>query len=344
MKPSEQNTCENKINWSELWDIVQRHNTFILTSHRRPDGDSLGSQLAMAEILERMGKKTLLVNSDPVSDSLAFLDPDKKIHALESLTDEEVRFMEHADCHILVDLSSWFQLNKMEEAYRSLKNEKVIIDHHNANRDVPGTYFLDPNAEATGILVYEAIRALGKPLTERMAFELFVAIATDTGWFRFATVKPRTFEIAADLVRAGVSQEKVYKYIYEQESLGRMLLKARAYQNVERYMDGKLMFTTLMLSDFQVAGADKSESEDIINDTLKIKGAEMAIIMVEQETGGFKISFRSRCNVNCVTLASQFGGGGHPQAAGAFTPEPYEFAKERLLAAVKTEYENACKG
>ena len=324
---------QEKIDWRRLWEIVAKHRRFIITSHVRPDGDSLGSQLAMAAALETLGKETLLLNQDRVPRSLDFLDPDKKIRVLDEVTPAEREFIDAADCHIIVDLSSWSQLGRVADLYRDADREKVIIDHHNLNRDLPGIYFLDPDAEATGRLVFEAIEASGTAMSPLTAFDLMTAIATDTGWFRFSTVTDRTFEIAAELTRRGVNPALLYKLINEQETFGRIRLIGRALANTERFMDGKIFLTSLRSADFEAAGARRSESEDIVNELLKIKDSEQAIIMVEQESGTFKISFRSRCAVDCSRLAAQFNGGGHHQAAGASCDLPYEETKKALIDA-----------
>ncbi|MGI5832319.1 MAG: DHH family phosphoesterase [Thermoguttaceae bacterium] len=324
---------QEKIRWKLFWDIVAEHRRFILTSHVRPDGDSIGSQMALAATLEAMGKETLLLNQDPVPPSLLFLDPEKKIRPLAELSEREKKFAASADCHILLDLSSWSQLGTVGELYRDGERAKVIIDHHRSDRDLPGTYFLDSEAEATGKLVFEALEVSGLPMSASTAFALMTAIATDTGWFRFSTVTPRTFEIAAELIRRGVDPAALYKQVNEQESFGRIRLVGRALANTEKFMDGKIYLTSLRWADFEATGALRSESEDIVNELLKIKGAEQAIIMVEQESGTFKISFRSRCAVDCSRLAARFNGGGHPQAAGASCDLPYDETKKALVDA-----------
>ena len=336
-------TMQEKINWKLFWDIAAKHRRFILTSHVRPDGDSLGSQLAMAETLEKMGKETLLLNQDPVPPSLAFLDPEKKIVPLAEISESGKAFAESADCHIILDLSSWSQMGAVAGIYRDSGCEKVIIDHHKSARDLPGTYFLDPDAEATGRLVFDALEVSGVPMSEKVAAELWTAIATDTGWFRFSSVTDRTYEIAAELTRRGVSPAALYKQINEQESFGRIRLIGRALANAEKFMDGKIYLTSLRNTDFEAAGALRSESEDIVNELLKIKGSEQAIIMVEQKSGAFKISFRSRCAVDCSRLAAQFSGGGHHQAAGASCDLPYDQTKEALVAAAVAAAEAAEK-
>ena len=324
-----------ELNWKSLWETIRKHQRFILTSHVRPDGDSIGSQQAMAETLETMGKETILLNQDPVPHTISFLDPNKKVIPLAELTDSQKGFVESADCHIILDLSSWSQLGTVSNLYRNGKREKIIIDHHNSKRDLPGTYFLDPDAEATGSLVFEALEVSGIPMSKSTAFALFTAISSDTGWFRFGSMKPRTFEIAAKLMERGVVPAELYKLLYEQESLGRIHLIGTALSNVEPHRNGKIMITHLLQSDFDQAGAHRSDSEDIVNELLKVKGTEQAIIMVEQKTGAFKISFRSRSAVDCSQLAAQFNGGGHPQAAGASCDLPFNETKAALLKAAE---------
>lgn len=325
----------HKIDWNSLWEIVRKHKRFILTSHVRPDGDSLGSQLAMAETLEKMGKETLLLNQDPVPHTLTFLDPDGKVVPLAELPESKKEFAENADCHIILDLSSWSQLGAVADLYRDADREKIIIDHHNSKKDLPGHYFLDPDAEATGSLVFEAIECSGVPMSKSTAFFLMTAIATDTGWFRFSSVKPSTFRIVAALMERGVVPAELYRLTNEQETLARLRLIGRALDHIETHHQGDVMFTWLLQKDFDEVGAHRADSEDIVNELLKIKGAKEAIIMVEQKSGIFKVSFRSRCAVDCSLLAAKFNGGGHPQAAGASCDLPFRESKQALIRAAE---------
>lgn len=339
-----------KLDWNRFWSLVDESETIILTSHIRPDGDSLGSQLALQLAMEALGKTVFSINSDPVPPTLRFLDPDSRIRPLADLTGEEKERLRSADLLIAVDTSATAQLGKMAEFYLSPPRHSLpdggevvarvaVVDHHVQKNEFPAEYFVDSDAEAAGAIVFRALTAGEREITTKIANLLFVALATDTGWFRFASVKPETWEIVASLQRAGVRPADVYRVIYEGESLGRVRLTGRALMKTEPHFDGRLLLTSLLLSDFEAAGAHPSESEDIVNLTLKVGGSEMALIMVEQKKGGFKISFRSRCAVDCSQLAARFGGGGHAAAAGAFIDAPYAEAKEKLLAAVAEERE-----
>ena len=141
--------------------------------------------------------------------------------------------------------------------------------------------------------------------------------------------------MAAALTEAGAVPEKVYKALYENETIGRLRLVGRAMGRTETELDGRLIYTWIEAEDFQASGALPSDTEDVINLTLSVGGTEVAVIFVEQQSGGFKLSFRSRCDVDCSQLAEQFGGGGHRKAAGAFIGESLEVARTRVLDAVR---------
>ena len=183
--------------------------------------------------------------------------------------------------------------------------------------------------------MFEAAGQLGVPLVPHAATSLFAALATDTGWFRFNSTTERTYRLAAQLVAAGAKPDRIYKDLYENETLARLRLIGRAIGRTQTELDGRLIYTWLSRDDFEVSGAIPQDSEDVVNMTLAVGGTEVAVILVEQSTGGFKISFRSRSDVDCSKLAEQFGGGGHKKAAGAFIDAPLETAQAKVLDAVR---------
>ena len=168
-----------------------------------------------------------------------------------------------------------------------------------------------------------------------MATQLFAALVTDTGWLHFSSTTSSSYRLAADLVDAGAVPEQVYAELNEKETLGRMILIGIVLSRVETDLDGQLIYTFIERKDFEAAGALPTDSEDVINMTLAVKGTQVAIIFVEQSDGGFKISFRSRCHVDCAKLAEQFGGGGHKAAASAFVRAPLDIARTGVLDAAR---------
>ena len=326
------------IDWTKFAAIVRQAQRFLLTVHVRPDGDCIGSELALAAVLRRLGKEVRLVNADRVPPDLGFLDGVNDIEYLDTLRDRP--WLDAVDVIIVLDTISWAQLGPMKPILLSHQGIIAAIDHHVAGDDIGAMVFGDSQAEATGRLVFEAARHLGIELTPDMATALFTAIATDTGWFRFSSVTDQTFTVISELVRAGATPCVIYNRLYEQGSAGKVRLSGRTLAKVELHLDGKLAFTSIMLDDFDQAGAIFSDSEDLINKTLAIGGTQMALIVVEQPGGGFKISFRSRCEVDCSKVAAQFGGGGHRQASGAFQNLPFDELKSTLIAAMTGAYKN----
>jgi phosphoesterase RecJ-like protein len=222
----------------------------------------------------------------------------------------------------------------MADVVRSSPAQKIILDHHVSEDDLPAWPFKDPQVEATGRLVLEASRQLGATMTPEIAAPLFAAIATDTGWFRFSSARAAAYRAAADLIDAGVRPDALFAQLYEQDTIGRVRLRGLVLSRVRAELGGRLVHTYVLKDDFARVGALPSDTEDVINMTLAIAGAQVAVIVVEQPEGGCKISFRSRCEADCSRIAEQFGGGGHKAAAGAFLHEPPEHATARVLAAV----------
>ena len=191
----------------------------------------------------------------------------------------------------------------------------MVIDHHVSEDDLGAELFKDGEAEATGRLVLEAGEALGVRFTPEIAQPLFAAIATDTGWFRFASTGAETFRAAARLLEAGAQPDRLFKDLYETESLARLRLTGRTLARTQTELGGRLIYTWVERGDFEATGALPSDTEDLINMTLTVGGTEVALILVETKSG-FKVSFRSRCELDCSRIAEQFGGGGHRRAAG----------------------------
>jgi phosphoesterase RecJ-like protein len=322
------------INWPRLTEIIRGHRRFLLTSHIRPDCDALGSELGMAGVLEALGKEALIVNGQPTPRNLQFIDPAKRIKAIG--VDVQPGDLAGFEVLIVLDTSAWAQLGPMGDVVRSTKAKKIIIDHHVSGDDLGAEPFKDVTAEATGRLVLLAAERLGVSFTPQIAVPLFAAIATDTGWFRFASTKPETLRAAAALMEAGVRPFELYNALYEQDTLARINLIGRTLAHAQTELDGRLVHTAIRQEDFRATGAVASDTEDIINMMLTVGGTQVAVILVELAGGGVKVSFRSRGQLDCSRLAEQFGGGGHKAAAGATVNEPFDIAHTKVLDAVRT--------
>ncbi|HEY1786087.1 MAG TPA: DHH family phosphoesterase [Pirellulales bacterium] len=322
------------INWNRFSELIRSHERFLLTSHIRPDCDALGSELGMAGLLEALGKQVMIVNGQATPPNLAFIDPDKKLRALGT----DVRPADLAEVQVLLvlDTSAWAQLGPMAEVVRTTRAHKAVLDHHIDSDDLGAELFKDTTAEATGRLVLEAARHLKVELTPKLAHPLFAAVATDTGWFRFASVTGDTFRAAGALVDAGAVPQQIYTDLYERETLARLQLRGRILARTQTELGGRLAYTAALRADFDATGALAADTEDVVNLALAVLGVEVAVIFVEQADGGNKISFRSRTpRVDCNALAKQFAGGGHRAAAGAFLPGTLSEVQPKVLDAVR---------
>jgi phosphoesterase RecJ-like protein len=322
------------VEWARFERIIAENKRFVLTTHVRPDCDALGSTLAMALILESLGKEAAIVLGYDVPPNLAWIDRDDRIKRLgRDITPAEV---DAYDVLIVLDTSAWAQLSHIEEAVRGFPGPKLVVDHHVSSDDLSAELFKDSTAEATGRLVAEAAEHLGVGLSEEAATSLYAAVATDTGWFRFASTTSDTYRLAAQLVDAGASPDRIYAALYENETLARLQMVGRVMARARTELDGRLIYTWIERTDFEATGALPTDSEDVINMTLAVGGTEGAVILVEQPEGGFKISFRSRCQMDCAKVAEQFGGGGHKAASGAFIQGELETVRAKVLEAVRT--------
>lgn len=319
--------------WDAFVRLVNEHERFVLTSHIRPDCDALGSELGLAAALQALGKSVRIVNGQATPAIYRFIDPRGQIQVLgHDVSPEQL-----ADAQVLIvlDTSAWVQLGSMADVVRRTPAKVAVIDHHVSEDDLQAELFKDPTAEATGRLVVEAIEALGVPLTEQMATPLLAAIATDTGWFRFNSVTSRTYRVAAQLIDAGASPTQLYRELYERDSLARVRLRGLVLHRIETELDGRLAYTYVMQEDFQRLGATPSDTEDLINQVLQVDGTEVAVIFVQQAEQRFKLSFRSRSDVDCSTIAERFGGGGHKAAAGAIVEGRWQQVRSQVLDAVR---------
>jgi phosphoesterase RecJ-like protein len=320
------------IDWRPFVQVVNEAESFVLTSHMRPDCDAIGSEIALAHALQSQGKTVRIVNGDPVPPHIAFIDPGRLVQVLgRDIRAEEV----NGDVLVVLDTTSWTQLGPMAEVVRRTAARKFVIDHHVSEDDLGATTFKNTDSESTGRLVLEAIKASGVTLTPEIAEPLFAAIATDTGWFRFASVTEETLNAAAQLVAAGARPHEVFAALYEQNSLARVRLQGRILTNVISHLGGRLLSTSITQADLRAVGAEPTDTEDVINRLLSVAGVEIALLFLELGPQETKVSLRSHSPVDVCQIAERLGGGGHRAAAGVRFPGPLAAAESAVLGAVR---------
>jgi phosphoesterase RecJ-like protein len=322
------------VDWSVLSNFLKRHERIVLTTHIRPDGDALGSEVALAQALIRMGKDVRCVNTSALPPRYDFLDPDRRLlHHYEEGGPSNY-LLKDAQALIILDLSSWSQLGRFGSWVRQFKGPRLVIDHHvSRDADLAQDFLVDTSMEATGRLVFEAISHLKIPFTKEIATGLLTAIAMDTGWFRHPNTSASTLRIVADLIDAGAPISDIFKKIFERNTLGRLKLVGETLAGLQTAFDGRLAWATVTREALENVGALPTDTEDLVDYTVSIQGVELGFLLMELPVGGIKLSLRSRGSIDCCELAGRFGGGGHKAAAGATLPEPID----KALDAIKKE-------
>ncbi len=322
------------IDWTPLADVIAAHDRFLVTSHVRPDGDALGSEVGIAGLLRQKGKDVRVVNASPTPPRYDFLDPHQTLFE-EIGVDVQLEDLADREAVVIVDLSSWGQLGEMAEVVRGFKGPRVVIDHHVSQDDLDALFLKDTKAEATGAILVRAVRALGGQFTPEIATGLFTAIAMDTGWFRHPSTRPETLRVAADLVEAGAPVDEIYRLLFERGTLGRLKMMGESLAGLQTDHDGRIAYVTVTRDAFDRTGANPADTEDLVDHTVSIVGVDVGLLFIEQRKGGIKLSVRSRNGFDCSRLTGRFGGGGHRAAAGATLPDPLSESLPRVLEAVR---------
>ena len=295
---------------------------FLITSHARPDGDSLGSQLALAEALTRLGKEVRLVNADPPPARYAFLPGAAAIEVADSVDDG-------ADTVVVLECGA---LGRTEVS--GLDDRFILnIDHHTGNARYGAVDWLDESACACGELVFELIEVLGAELTPSIATNVYVAILTDTGSFRHANITARTFDICRRIADAGVDAAAVAARVFNNGSLGRLRLTGRLLDRMELEEDGRIAVLAVDEALLRETGCEPDDLEGVVN--LPLAAADVkAVILLKQAGTALRVSLRSKDDIDVRRVAVSFGGGGHRNAAGLTIEDPTPGVRPRLVAGV----------
>ncbi len=322
------------LDWGPLVDLIASYDRFLVTTHVRPDGDALGSEVGMAGLLRQKGKDVRVVNTSFTPPRYDFLDPNGTFFEHFG-TQVQPSELGDRQAIVILDLSAWGQLGDMAEFVRAFPGPRLVIDHHVSQDDMGATYLKDTTAEATGTLVAQAIHALKGAFTPEIATGLLTAIAMDTGWFRHPTTSPQTLRTAAELVEAGAEIDTIYRLLFERNTMGRLLMMGETLADLKTELDGRIAYTSVTREDFDRTGAIPPDTEDLVDFTVSLRGVEVGILFIEQKRGGIKVSLRSRTDFDCAKLAAKFGGGGHRKAAGLMVADPLDTSLPMVVAAVR---------
>ena len=319
---------------TEILPPFRSFRSFVLTTHINPDGDGLGSELALAHWLEDQGKEALIMNTSPTPQVYQFLDARRQIRVYDELRDAPA--LQAAEVIVVLDANQPERLNTMQQGVLQSRARKLCIDHHLNPAPFADQYFLDEDATSTGELVYRILEALSdEAFSPQIAEALYCAIMTDTGSFRYARTDPEIFRMAAHLIECGADPVDSYTRVYEQWSPGRMKLLGEMLSGLTISAGGRLAHVTITREMLARTGTTEEDTDTFTSYPMSVGGVLAGILFVEIP-GGVKISFRSRGDIPINTLAQEFGGNGHKNAAGAQVSETdLPRLRERVLAAAK---------
>jgi len=238
------------------------------------------------------------------------------------------------DLILIVDTNSQSQLAKFNDYLKQNDKPILILDHHETSDGLGDVDLVDSNAAATSLIVLDLFKYAGWPVTEKIAQALFVALATDTGWFQFSNADSRVYRVCAELIDAGVKPTQIYDHLYLNFSYPRFRLMAGMLDKLELHLDGRFAAMQITRDDFERTGAAYSDTENLINECHRIESVEASALFIELKDGRIRCSLRSRGPLDVSKIASKFGGGGHTKAAGTFLPGPLENAKQLIFSEV----------
>ncbi|MPZ18360.1 MAG: bifunctional oligoribonuclease/PAP phosphatase NrnA [Luteitalea sp.] len=300
-------------------DAVLARQRFLLTSHARPDGDAIGSQLALAFALRAAGKQVHIVNKD---------DPPPYLLEFPGVRDIEVASKAEGDFDALVVLEcSSLDRTGLTGLDRYFA---INIDHHVGNAGYGAINWLDESASACGELVAALIDALGVSWTPEIATHLYIAILTDTGGFRHSHITERTFDYCRRAAAAGIDAAQIARTVYDSSNVGRLKLLGALLDQMELVADNRVALLSLDRALLDSAKASSHDTEGLINVPLSAKDVQVVVLLRTDDADGTRVSLRSKYDVDVQSVARRFGGGGHRNAAGFTVQEPSDVVRARL--------------
>ncbi len=308
----------------DIAEFIRTHNRFVLTSHVRPDGDSVGSQLALASALEQLNKHVEIFDADPYPPNYRSLPGIERIRIGEPVKGD-------FDALIVLECS-----NLERAGVEGLNGyPSVNIDHHPVNDSFGVLNWVDPGASAVGEMLFELLAELGTDITNEIATNLYTAILTDTGSFQFSNTTATTFRVASSLVAAGADPAQIAQAVLMSQSEARIRLVGRLLDTLEFDPSRKIAWVRLDRDMFVETGAATNDTEGLVNYPLSVDGVELCAFFREEGPGEYRVRLRSQGDLNVGRIASGFGGGGHRNAAGATLHGSFDEVSRTVIDALK---------
>lgn len=316
--------------------LLQTHRRFVLTSHVNPDGDGIGSEVALALALRDAGKSVTVLNHSPTPAVYDFLTADCPVRVFQPARDTET--VASADVILVLDTNHPDRLRSLRGPVEQSRAVKICIDHHLEPGPFADHYLIDENATSTGEIIYRILQTMiGEVLSPPIAEALYTAILTDTGSFRYPRVTADTHEIVAQLIRCGADPVRIYSLVYERWTDGRIHLLGEMLAKLRTAWGGALAYVSVTRDMLARTGTLEEDTDNFTSYLMSIDGVRAGILFLEL-ADGVKISFRSRGEIPINELAKEFGGNGHKNAAGARLPSGSVPEIETLVITAARKY------
>ncbi|WP_028980499.1 DHH family phosphoesterase [Sporocytophaga myxococcoides] len=323
--------------YKEIENEILKASHILITAHKSPDGDSVGSSLGLYHFLERLGKKTVIGHPDPAPEFLQWLEGIDSILYMDRDGDALKNHFQKADLIFCLDYNATDRVGpEMQQLIKAAPGKKIMIDHHLNPENFVDIIVSETEVCSTSQLIYELIEQSGHAdlLNEKIGTPLYLGILTDTGAFRFPSVQPRTHEILGKLLEAGVQHHLIHEQLNDNNTVARLRLQGYAISEKLEILDNSHA-AIISLSEAELArfSAQKGDTDGLANFALSIKGIRIAVCLYEKE-GKIKMSFRSKGQENPVNILAEehFDGGGHANASGGIS----EMSMEATLNKLKT--------
>jgi bifunctional oligoribonuclease and PAP phosphatase NrnA len=312
---------------SEIIKAIKEGQNFLITAHVRLDGDALGSELAIYLMLKEMGKKAVIYNKDHTPERYLFLP------AAHNITHHITNIEQYDTCFVL-DCSDLTRVGDEAENIGKI-NKLINIDHHVSNNGFCSLKMLDAKASSTGELVFRLMRGMRFKMSKDISTNLYAAIITDTGSFRYSSTTSETFLAAGHLVENGASPQRIAENIYENDSPARLKLMAKALSTLSLDLECRVGSMVVTRKDLMETGAAWEHTEGFVDIPRTVSGIEVSVLFTQRGDDHFKLSLRSKAKVNVEKVARKFGGGGHIHAASCWMKGDIETVKSQLIEAVR---------
>lgn len=313
-----------------LHEFLGRHRRLLLTTHVNPDGDGIGSEVAMALWRRGRGADVRVLNDSVVPAAFLFLTRDQIVESWEPARAEAL--FDWADALVVLDTSNRQRIGRLAPLLDRHAIAVAIVDHHASHAHGFGQVnVIEPEASSTGEIVYDLIREAGDPITPAMAEALYVALMTDTGSFRYSNTDSHAHRMAADLLAVGLDPQRLHAQVHTHASAGRLRFFGEVLAAMELVEDGRIVVLEAAPEQFQRHGLVGSDTEGLVDMPRTIAGAEVVALFSEVEPGKVKVSLRSTGRVEVDRLCTSLGGGGHRHAAGVLLRGSRAEARARVL-------------